>query len=303
MNVDVCIIGSGPAAYTASIYASRARLNTVLFQGDTPGGQLTTTTHIENFPGFPDGISGTDLCERFERQSEQSGTKHILDSVHTIDLQMYPYHIMSNSESVIAKSVIIATGAFAKTLTFPGSDTYWNKGISACAVCDGALPLFRNKPIAVVGGGDTAMEEALFLTKYATIVYVIHRGTTFRASQIMQERVKQHPKITILWEHVVTKADGDKHLKTITVRHPEGETELSVSGLFYGIGHTPATAFLKGQLPCDDHGYIISNEDTTTQLPGVFVAGDVTDKKYRQAITAAGKGCQAALEAISFLNQ
>lgn len=304
MSVDICIIGSGPAGYTASIYASRANLNSVLFQGSMPGGQLVTTDHIENFPGFPDGISGMDLCERMESQSAKYGTRHISDSVLSVDLSYYPYTVTSDTETIKTRSIIIATGAFAKTMTFPGSDIFWNKGISACAVCDGALPLFRKQPVAVVGGGDTAMEEALYMAKFASTVYLIHRRNTFRASAIMQERVKTNPIITILYEHEIVRAEGTKHLEYLILKDgKEQEHTIRVNGLFYAIGHTPSTSFLNGQLPCDEKGYILSNTDTTTSIPGVFVAGDVTDKVYRQAITAAGKGCQAALEAISFLSQ
>ena len=299
---DVCIIGSGPAAYTASIYASRANLKTILFQGYQPGGQLMTTDHVENFPGFPDGISGMDLCDRMEQQSQKYGTEHRSEAVSEVDLNYYPYTIVG-SESIQARSIIIATGAYAKTMTFPGSETFWNKGISACAVCDGALPLFRNHPVAVVGGGDTAMEEALYLTKYASVVYLIHRRDTFRASAILQDRVKSNPNIKILYEHIVVQANGTKHLEEIICESGIRQIKLAVHGLFYAIGHTPSTSFLQGQLPCDSHGYLMSNPDTTTSVPGIFVAGDVSDSKYRQAITAAGKGCQAALEAISFLSQ
>jgi thioredoxin reductase (NADPH) len=300
---DVCIIGSGPAAYTASIYASRANLKTILFQGDQPGGQLMTTDHVENFPGFPDGISGMDLCDRMEQQSQKYGTEHVSEPVQSVDLSFYPYGIVSSNKNIQSRTIIIATGAYAKTMSFPGSDTFWNKGISACAVCDGALPLFRNQPVAVVGGGDTAMEEATYLTKYASVVYLIHRRNEFRASAIMQDRVKSNPKIQILYEHQVIRAHGNKHLEEIVCTHQDVEKILKVHGLFYAIGHTPSTSFLQGQLPLDEHGYLQSNHDTTTTMPGVFVAGDVTDSRYRQAITAAGKGCQAALETVSFLSQ
>jgi thioredoxin reductase (NADPH) len=304
MSVDICIIGSGPAGYTASIYASRANLNTVLFQGAMPGGQLMTTDHIENFPGFPDGISGMDLCERMESQSSVYGTRHISDAVLSVDLSYYPYTVKSEKETVTTRSIIIATGAFANTMTFPGSELFWNKGISACAVCDGALPLFRKQPVAVVGGGDTAMEEALYMAKFASTVYLIHRRNTFRASAIMQDRVKANPLITILYEHEIVRAEGTKHLEYLIIKDGKGqEHTIRVNGLFYAIGHRPATSFLNGQLACDEKGYLVSHADTSTSVPGVFVAGDVTDHKYRQAITAAGKGCQAALEAISFLSQ
>lgn len=299
--MDVIIIGSGPAGYTSAIYTSRARLTTLLFQGITPGGQLTTTDHVENFPGFPDGISGVELCERMEEQAKKTGTEIISEEVQRIELSTYPYKVFTNKKEYETKSVIIATGAVAKRLTFPGSEEYWNRGISACAVCDGSLPIFRNKPIAVVGGGDTAMEEALYLTKYASKVYMIHRGSTFRASKIMQERAISHPKIEILWNTIVIKAEGKKTLSSIVVQTESNESILDINGLFYGIGHMPSTVWLNGQMETDDYGYLKVNEDTSTSFKGIFVAGDVSDKKYRQAITAAGKGCQAALEVEAFL--
>jgi len=299
--MDVAIIGSGPAGYTAAIYTSRARLTTFLFQGSVPGGQLTTTDHVENFPGFPSGISGVELCDRMEEQAMKTGTIMVPNEITRIELSSYPYTLYAQKKEYKAKSIIIATGAVAKRLIFPGSETYWNRGISACAVCDGGLPIFRNQPIAVVGGGDTAMEEALYLTKYASMVYLIHRGSTFRASKIMQERVMMHEKITILWNTVVVEASGKKTLASITIQTNGESSALQVNGLFYGIGHTPSTLWLNGAMETDEYGYLKVNEDTSTTIKGIYVAGDVCDKKYRQAITAAGKGCQAALEVEAFL--
>lgn len=309
MICDVCIIGSGPAAHTAAIYTARANLVTVLFEGSFniyPGGQLTKTTDVENFPGFPDGILGYELCENFRKQSEKYGTIIIQETVEKIDTISRPFKIFSQTYQVEAKSIIIATGATAKTMSFDGSDTFWNRGISACAVCDGALPIFRNKPIAVIGGGDTAMEEALFLSKYGSKVYLIHRRDIFRASKIMQERVFNNEKIEIVWDSEVISARGSNFLESILLRNNKNGEEkiIEVSGLFYGIGHEPSTKFLNGQLELDENGYIITKPDSTeTSVKGVFAAGDVKDKKWKQAITAAGSGCMAGLEVIRYLEE
>lgn len=307
--IDVCIIGSGPAAHTAAIYTARAKLNTVLFEGFlangiSAGGQLTMTTDVENFPGFPDGITGPDLCERFRQQSLRMGTRIVDETVLSVDLSSRPFKIDTGDKQVLARSVIIATGAKAKLMTFNGSDTFWNRGISACAVCDGAAPIFRNKDLAVVGGGDSAMEEALYLTKYANIVYLIHRRDQFRASKVMQDRVLSHSRIRVLWNTEIREAHGDRVLDGLTIYNNKDNTSshLEVNGLFYAIGHEPASAFLAGQLTTDSDGYIITQPGTSiTSVSGVFAAGDVQDKRYRQAITAAGSGCIAGLESIAFL--
>jgi thioredoxin reductase (NADPH) len=304
---DVCIIGSGPAAHTAGVYASRANLKTVLFEGFmangiAAGGQLTTTSEVENFPGFPDGILGGELCDRFRLQSQRFGVEILTETVQSVDCSKKPFTVTGESTTVVAKAVIVATGASAKRLEFEGCDTYWNAGISACAVCDGAAPIFRNKPIAVVGGGDSAMEEALFLTKYASKVYIIHRRDSFRASKIMQQRVFDHPKIEVLWNTKVDAAYGDRLLKQVKL---SGREELlDVNGLFFAIGHEPASKFLDGQVETDDQGYIITAPDSTrTSVDGIFAAGDVKDKKWRQAITAAASGCMAALEVEHYLSE
>ncbi|XP_041020353.1 thioredoxin reductase 2-like [Juglans microcarpa x Juglans regia] len=320
LKTKVCIIGSGPAAHTAAIYASRAELKPILFEGwmangIAPGGQLTTTSDVENFPGFPDGINGIDLMDRFRSQSHRFGTQILTETVNKVDFSTTPFKIFADSKTVIAESVIVATGAVAKRLDFlgsaEGSGGFWNRGISACAVCDGAAPIFRNKPLAVIGGGDSAMEEATFLTKYGSIVYIIHRRDTFRASKIMQQRALTNPKIQVLWNSVVLEAYGDKDhqnklLGGLKVKNVvSGEvSDLKVSGLFFAIGHEPATKFLDGQLELDSDGYVVTQPGTTqTSVPGVFAAGDVQDKKFRQAVTAAGTGCMAALEAEHYLQE
>ncbi|XP_065626447.1 thioredoxin reductase NTRB-like [Quercus suber] len=318
LKTRLCIIGSGPAAHTAAIYASRAELKPILFEGwmangIAPGGQLTTTTDVENFPGFPDGINGIELMDRCRKQSLRFGTQILTETVNKVDFSTTPFKVFTDSKAVIADSIIVATGAVAKRLDFPGSGEgpggFWNRGISACAVCDGAAPIFRNKPLAVIGGGDSAMEEATFLTKYGSIVYIIHRRDTFRASKIMQQRALTNPKIQILWNSVVVGAYGDKNtnnriLGGLKVKNVlSGEvSDLKVSGLFFAIGHEPATKFLDGQLELDSGGYVVTRPGSTlTSVPGVFAAGDVQDKKYRQAVTAAGTGCMAALDAEHYL--
>lgn len=265
-----------------------------------PGGQLTTTTKVENFPGFPGGIKGVELMDRFKNQSQQFGTKIFTETVTAVDFSATPFNVLTDCRVVLADSVIVATGAVAKRLSFPGSGEgkggFWNRGISACAVCDGAAPIFRNKPVAVIGGGDSAMEEATFLTKYASEVFVIHRRDVFRASKIMQKRVLSNPMIRVIKNSEVVQAYGDvdkRVLGGVKIKNvATGDvSDLKISGLFFAIGHEPATKFLGGQLELDADGYVVTKPGTTqTSLRGVFAAGDVQDKKYRQAVTAAGTG-------------
>lgn len=306
------IIGSGPAGWTAAIYAARAQLDPVVYEGEPvgtvlPGGQLMNTTDVENFPGFPDGISGPELMEKMKAQALRFGVRVVSENVVEVDFSQRPFRIKpSYSEEVRAQAVIIATGANAKWLGVPNEErlAQTGGGVSACAVCDGALPFFRDKVLAVVGGGDTAMEEALYLTKFAREVLIIHRRDTFRASKVMADRVLSHPKIRVLWNKRVTEVLGYDVISGVRLEDTvTGEIEeLEVGGLFVAIGHTPNTGFLQGQIDLTPNGYIkVQPWRTATNVPGVFAAGDVMDDYYRQAITAAGTGCMAALEAERWL--
>jgi thioredoxin reductase (NADPH) len=303
------IIGSGPASYTAAIYAARANLQPLIYEGfyaGPPGGQLMTTTDVENYPGFPEGIMGPELMTLFRAQAERFGTNFITEDVSFVDLKQHPFKVEAPSGIIEAEALIIATGATAKRLDVPGcrDGEFWQKGVTACAVCDGAAPLFRNKPLFVFGGGDTAVEEAVFLTKFGSKVYIVHRRGELRASKIMAERALKHPKIEIIWNHVLTKVEGDNVVRSILLKdvRSEQETKHEAAGVFFAIGHEPNTSFLKGQLEVEPSGYIKVIKGTTeTNIEGVFAAGDVQDHVYRQAVTAAGSGCMAALDAERWL--
>ncbi len=306
----VVIIGSGPAAYTAGIYTARANLHPLIYEGfmaGPPGGQLMITTEVENYPGFPEGIKGPDLMDKFRKQAERFGTEMITEDVLEVDLSKHPFVVKGNPTTVLADSLIIATGATARRLDVPGTrdGEFWQKGVTACAVCDGAMPIFRNKELYVVGGGDTAVEEAVFLTKFGSKVYIVHRRGEFRASKIMAERALAHPKIEILWNHVVTRVEGDDLVRSVTVQDlmTKEEKKRPAAGLFFAIGHDPNTKFLGNQLAFETNGYLKVEPGTSyTSKEGVFAAGDVQDHVYRQAITAAGSGCMAALDAERWLS-
>lgn len=304
------IIGSGPAAYTAAIYAARANLFPLVYEGffaGPAGGQLMTTTEVENYPGFPEGVTGPALMEKFRKQAEKFGTTILTEDVVSVDLSVRPFVITGSPTSVLADAVIIATGATAKRLEVPGAGDgeFWQKGVTACAVCDGAAPIFRNKDLFVFGGGDTAVEEAVFLTKYANKVYLVHRRGELRASKIMSERAIKHPKIEVIWNHVLAKVEGDTVVTKVALKEVNTgkETTHAAGGVFFAIGHTPNTAFLKGQVELHPNGYLKVKEGTSyTNVEGVFAAGDVQDHVYRQAVTAAGSGCMAALDAERWLS-
>ncbi|WP_372652055.1 thioredoxin-disulfide reductase [Halobacteriovorax sp.] len=302
----VVIIGSGPAGYTAALYASRANLNPLVIEGHEPGGQLTTTTDVDNFPGFPEGIMGPELMANMKKQTLRFGTEYLQTHVTAVDLSKRPFKITcENGDEMMAESVIISTGASAKYLGLPNEKELIGKGVSACATCDGFF--YRDQIVHIVGGGDTAMEEATFLTKFAKKVYVVHRRDSLRASKPMQERAFNNEKIEFVWNSAVSEIIADATgVTSIKVTNTEtGEvTERPTNGLFMGIGHTPNTGFLNGQIDTDEHGFIITKgEHPDTNVPGVFACGDVQDSYYRQAISAAGSGCQAAIRAERFLEE
>jgi thioredoxin reductase (NADPH) len=309
-TVDLVIIGSGPAGYTAAIYAARANLKPILFEGffsGLAGGQLMTTTEVENFPGFPEGITGPELMDRTRNQAKRFGTQMLAEDVKRLDLSTYPYLIEGSSTILKARSIIVSTGAVAKRLDIEGArdGEFWQRGVTACAVCDGAMPLFRNRPLYVIGGGDSAVEESIFLTRYGSQVHMIVRRDQLRASKIMAQRAMSHPKITIHWNSAITKVMGDKVVGSVEVTNLiSGEKRVEeAAGVFFAIGHQPNTPFLDGQLKLHDNGYLWVEPGTaSTSKEGVFAAGDVADHTYRQAITAAGTGCMAALEAERWLS-
>ncbi|MBU6474591.1 MAG: thioredoxin-disulfide reductase [Alphaproteobacteria bacterium] len=303
-TTKVLIIGSGPAGYTAAIYAARADLKPLLVSGMQEGGQMTITSDVENFPGFEDPVQGPWLMEQMKKQAEKVGTAMITDTIVSIDLKSNPKKAVGDGGDIyLADAVIIATGAQAKWLGLPSEEKYKGKGVSACATCDGFF--YKGKEVIVVGGGNSAVEEALFLTNFASKVTVIHRRDEFRAEKIMQDRLFNNPKISVIWDSALEEVTGDgkgvtgakiKNLKTGAV------TDLKTDGVFIAIGHKPATELFKGQVDIDKEGYIVTKPDSTeTNIPGVFAAGDVKDKKFRQAVTAAGMGCMAALEADKYI--
>ncbi|MBI2233614.1 MAG: thioredoxin-disulfide reductase [Micavibrio aeruginosavorus] len=304
LHTKVLIIGSGPAGYTAAIYAARANLAPVQVLGLEPGGQLTITTDVENYPGFADVIQGPWLMEQMKAQAEHVGTKMAYDFIKDVDFSTRPFKAVGDSGTVYtADTVIICTGAKARWLGLPGETTFRGKGVSACATCDGFF--FRNKEVAVVGGGSAAVEEAIFLTNFCTKVTLIHRRDTLRAEKIAQDRLFNNPKIEVIWDSVVDSIDGDDSGVTgLSLKNVKSGaiSKLKTDGLFIAIGHVPATEIFKGKLKLDAEGYVITAPDSTaTDIPGVFAAGDVKDKTYRQAVTAAGMGCMAALEADRYL--
>jgi thioredoxin reductase (NADPH) len=313
MQEKVVIIGSGPAAWTAAIYAARANLDPLVFEGAgsrtmIPGGQLMYTTEVENYPGFPEGITGPEMMMKFREQAVRFDTRVVTEDIVEVDFSVYPRRLESSGGKVVeAETVILSTGANAKWLGIPGEERLARSGggVSACAVCDGALPHFRDKPLAVIGGGDSAMEEAVYLTNFASTVYLIHRRDEFRASRIMAERALENPKIEVLWNTVATEVLGQEEVEALRLSNVKTgeERELPVAGMFVAIGHEPNTAFLGGQVELKENGYVKPAEPgrTATSIPGVFAAGDVVDDYYRQAVTAAGTGCMAALEAERWL--
>lgn len=300
---DVIILGAGCAGWTAAIYAARADLNPLLFTGNELGGQLALTTDVENYPGFPEGILGPELMDRFEQQARRFGTEVKIEQVTEVDFSARPLKVRTRKEEYLAKAVIVCTGSSPRVLGIPGEKEYWGHGVSACATCDGAF--FRNQEIVVVGGGDSACEEATFLTKFASKVYLIHRRDQLRASAIMAQRAMDNPKVEIIWDTVVTecRGDADGNLSSVMLRNVKTDavTELPVTGFFLAIGHDPNTALFKGVLDLDDNGYIVTDEHYQTSVPGVFAGGDVQDHEWQQAITASGSGCAASLAAEKYL--
>jgi len=301
---NLIIVGGGPSGYTAALYAARANLNPIVLTGPVLGGQLSLTSEIENFPGFPDGLGGMDLMEKMRAQAERFGAVVKNETVTDVHFGPGINRVTTDSEEYTGRSVIICTGSASRRLNVPGEDEFFGKGVSTCATCDGAF--YRGRKVLVVGGGDTAMEEGSFLTRFASRVYIAHRRDTFRASKIMQERVESNEKIDILWSFVVDEVFGDKSGLTgarLSNVKTEEKLDIELDGLFIAIGHVPNTTLFQGKLELDGQGYIITDERQRTSLPGIFAAGDVQDHVFRQAITAAGTGCAAAMEAERYISK
>jgi thioredoxin reductase (NADPH) len=302
---NVVIIGSGCAGLTAAIYAARANLKPLVIDGHEPGGQLTLTTMVENFPGFPEGILGPELIENMRKQAQRFGAEFKSGAVSEVDVSRRPFKIVAGKDTYESKTLIVAAGASARLLGLPSERQLMGRGVSTCATCDGYF--FRGKPIAVVGGGDTAMEEAVFLTRYASRVYLVHRRPEFRASKIMIDRARANDKVEFVTPAVVDEIlpHPNGHVEKVRLRNPQtnATTELDLEGVFVAIGHDPNTAVFRGKLDMDPNGYLVSLNGSKTTVPGVFVAGDVQDHRYRQAVTAAGSGCMAALDAERFLEE
>ncbi len=300
---DVIIIGSGPAGFTAGIYTSRAKLKTLIITGSLPGGQLMTTSEVENYPGFPNGIFGPELMMNMRQQAERFGTTIVDDEVLKVDFKNLPFLISTHSERYEGRAILLCTGASPRKLGIDGEQEFGGRGVSYCATCDG--PFFKGEEIAVIGGGDTAIEEATFLTKFGKSVKIIHRREFLRASKILQEKAFENSKIQFIWNHVVTKISGNKKIESIDLKDLiTGKSQnLVVGGLFVAIGHEPNTSIFKDQLELDDKGYVVLKENTRTSVEGVFAAGDVHDYRYRQAVTAAGFGCMAALDVEKWLSE
>jgi len=301
---NVVIIGSGCAGLTAAIYAARANLKPIVLEGHEPGGQLSLTTHVENFPGFPEGIMGPELIENMRKQAQKFGAEFKAGSVTEVDLSQQPFKVTAGRETFETRTLIVAAGASARLLGLQGEKDFIGRGLSTCATCDGYF--FRNKPIAVVGGGDSAMEEANFLSRYATRVYLIHRRTEFRASKIMIDRVLANPKVELVTPYVVEEIISTQSLVSgVRLRNTTNQEvrDIELDGVFVAIGHDPNSTVFRGKIDMDENGYIVPKHGSLTNIPGVFVAGDVQDHRYRQAITAAGSGCMAALDAEKFLEE
>ena len=300
---DIIVIGSGPAGLTAAIYASRGKLKTLVIAGEEPGGQLTLTTDVEDFPGFVEVIQGPDLMTRMRKQAQRLGAEFVDGNVTKVDFSSTPFKVSTNLESFVGKTIVLATGASAKWLDLPSEKKLIGKGVSSCAVCDGAF--FRDKKLALVGGGDSAMREALFLTKFASEVQVIHRRNKLRAFKSLQDKAFSNPKIKFIWDSAVLEVLGENKVEGVKIKNLKTNkiTDMKIGGLFVAIGHIPNTQFLKGQIDLDKKGYVIVTDNTKTSIPGVFAGGDVHDWRYQQAVTAAGAGCMAAMDAQDWLEE